>query len=648
MQGNATDRYRRDIDGLRALAVLAVVIYHFEKSVLPGGFVGVDIFFVISGYLITGIIYRDWRDFKILDFYSRRIRRILPAATFVAGSTLVFGYFFLLPADVVGLSESVAATLLYSANVYFWLFLDNSYFAASSETVPLLHMWSLGVEEQFYLVQPVLMLLLLRIGGKRLVVITCGFVALVSFLVGEFYIARDPSFAYYMLPARCGEFLIGSLLFFWQDWRHKESTTISNALGFVGFILLAGAVFNLKETNGFPGFVALFPTIGAALLIASGANSTSWTSCLFSGSIFRYIGLRSYSLYLWHWPVLALWRYAYGELTTGGVVICVGVTLILTEFSYQLIETPFRHLYLMKRIKSTYIPIVSGCLVLGCALFLINSNGLLPTKSNKAYMSRLELLSYDTKPAYEFYYNCQMSSYDPTLWSKKECVLGDLEKSPNTLLWGDSNAAHYIGYLDAIAGKYNFSFRNISLSACPPLKGNLNGLVPATLIESCEKFNAEALRASKAYKHVIIGASWESYASFKGEERFESTIKELAEAGVNVVIALKIPVFNDLERMCESKSLRIPLMNCAGRMTYRDLGETEVNKKLMRLASKYPNVSFFSVRNQICIDGSCSALKSAKLIYFDRGHLSMVGSRALGLAAIEEEKVPVSIMRLGD
>ncbi|MCD0277448.1 acyltransferase [Xanthomonas melonis] len=648
MQQNTTVRYRRDIDGLRALAVLLVVIYHFEKNVIPGGFVGVDIFFVISGYLITGIIYRDWRDFRILDFYARRIRRILPAATFVAGSTLVFGYFFLLPADVVGLSESVAATLLYSANVYFWLFLDTSYFAASSEKVPLLHMWSLGVEEQFYLVQPALMLFLLRIGGKRLVVVTCGFVAIASFFAGDFYIEKDPSFAYYMLPARCGEFLIGSLLSFWHDRRNKEAHTASNTMGFVGFILLTWAAFNIKETNGFPGLIALLPTIGAALLIASGANSTSLTSRLLSAPIFQYIGLRSYSLYLWHWPVLAFYRYAYGELTAGDVVICAGVIMLLTEFSYQLIETPFRHPYLMKRIKNTYIPIVSGCLVFSCALFLINSGGLLPTKSSKAYMARLELLDYDTKPAYEFYYNCQMSTYDPALWWKKECVLGDLERSPNTLLWGDSNAAHYIGYLNAMAEKYKFSFRNISLSACPPLKGDLNGLVPEKLVEPCEKFNQDALRASKAYKHVVIGASWEAYARFKGEERFESIVEELAEAGVNVVIALKIPVFRNLERMCESKSLRIPLMNCAGRMTYRDLGETEVNKNLMRLADKHPNVSFFGVRNQICRGGSCSALKSNKLIYFDRGHLSMVGSRALGLAAIEEDKVPISIMRLAE
>ncbi|MEG0243197.1 MAG: acyltransferase, partial [Pseudomonas sp.] len=306
--------YRPDIDGLRALAVLAVTIFHFNKQWLPGGFVGVDVFFVISGFLITGIIYGQRSDFSFGDFYGRRVRRILPAAAFVTVVTMIAGSFLLLPDDVKALSESAIGATLSAANIYYWLFLDTGYFAASSDTVPLLHMWSLGVEEQFYMIWPALMIIAMKIGGKRLLAATAVILAIASFAVSEYFLARDPSFAYYMLPSRAGELLIGALLFLWKDSRSISAAT-ANVAGLVGMIMVVGALFLLDEKKGFPGVRSIIPSVGAALLILSGINQANALSKLLGNPVARYIGLRSFSLYLWHWPVLAFYRYAYGEPT---------------------------------------------------------------------------------------------------------------------------------------------------------------------------------------------------------------------------------------------------------------------------------------------------------------------------------------------
>lgn len=212
---NKSLSYRPDIDGLRALAVLAVVIFHINKGWLPGGFVGVDIFFVISGFLITGILKReqDKSIFSFANFYMRRIRRILPAALTTILITLIVGIFVLLPSDLKELGKSSLASVFSVANIYFWLFLDTGYFADSSETVPLLHMWSLGVEEQFYLIWPAIMLLTYKFGGRRLLIFVAAALAIVSFVIGEHFILTDQSFAYYMLPSRAGELLFGAILF---------------------------------------------------------------------------------------------------------------------------------------------------------------------------------------------------------------------------------------------------------------------------------------------------------------------------------------------------------------------------------------------------------------------------------------------------
>ena len=637
--------YRPDIDGLRALAVLAVTIFHFNKQWLPGGFVGVDVFFVISGFLITGIIYGKGPNFSFADFYGRRVRRILPAAAFVTIVTLIAGSFLLLPADVKSLSESAIGATLSAANIYYWLFLDTGYFAASSDTVPLLHMWSLGVEEQFYLIWPALMIIAMKVGGKRLLVATGVILAIGSFAVSEYFLARDPSFAYYMLPSRAGELLVGALLFLWQDSRRIPASA-ANVAGAVGLAMVAGSILYLDEKNGFPGVRSIIPSLGAALLILSGTNQRNLLSRIFGNPVARYVGLRSFSLYLWHWPVLAFYRYAYGEPTLSGGIACALLMCLLTLISYHLIETPFRARTPMWLITKAgpIIATSAGVMVLGYVL--VKNNGYWPTAAGAAYKREISLHDYNTKPASRFPFNCQMMQYDPKKWTEDQCVNGDKTVPAQTLLWGDSNAAHYVGYLKAVGESAHFSIRNISHSSCPPVR-DTKGLLGPDRAKSCNDFNERAFAESKNYRTVILGASWAAYAVKGGKEKFADTIAELAGNHNQVIIALNVPVFVGLDRMCTAKAIRIPGMNCPATAMTPDQGESEVNLYLKELASQYANVTTFDVRPQICKNGTCSAYDNDTLLYFDSGHISMVGSEIIGRSVVESGQVPQPIAALG-
>ncbi|KEY88675.1 hypothetical protein PC358_05955 [Pseudomonas capeferrum] len=637
--------YRPDIDGLRALAVLAVTIFHFNKQWLPGGFVGVDVFFVISGYLITGIIYGKGSDFSFGDFYGRRVRRILPAATFVTIVTLIAGSLLLLPADVKALSQSAIGATLSAANIYFWLFLDTGYFAASSDTVPLLHMWSLGVEEQFYMIWPALMIIAMKLGGKRLLVATGVVLAIASFAVSEYFIARDPSFAYYMLPSRAGELLVGALLFLWQDSRRIPASA-ANIAGAVGLAMVAGAVVLLDEKNGFPGIRSVIPSVGAALLILAGTNQASPLSKILGNSAARYIGLRSFSLYLWHWPVLAFYRYAYGEPTLAGGLACAALMVLLTLISYHLIETPFRSRSPMWLLTKAGPIVATSAGVIVAGYVLDNNKGYWPTTSGDQYKRLISQHDYNTKPASRFPFNCQMMKYDPINWTEDQCVNGDRSVPPETLLWGDSNAAHYVGYLKAIGESRHFSIRNISHSSCPPVR-DTKGILGPDREKSCNEFNVRAFAESKKYRTVIIGASWESYAARGGKEKFAETIAELAGNHNQVIIALNVPLFEGLDRMCTAKSIRIPGMDCPSTAILPDQGDSEVNMYLKKIAAQYPNVATFDVRPQICKDGTCSAYDKGTLLYFDHAHISMIGSEILGRSVLESDQVPQSIAALG-
>jgi peptidoglycan/LPS O-acetylase OafA/YrhL len=337
---NIKGGYRPDIDGLRAVAVIAVILYHFKIGSISGGFVGVDIFFVISGYLITRIITEQWKEHQRVnlgEFYLRRVRRLLPALIVTIGASYLTALFLFSPSDFKSMSGSAVYALAGIPNIFFWL--ESGYFDSSASIKPLLHTWSLGVEIQFYLIWPILLLGILRktthIKVTLLALIALGATSAVLFL------KSDASGAFFLTPFRVHEFLLGGLVTFIE--RHKFNKLVSNAVYATGMILVAYAIFVFSsETTLFPGLAALVPAAGAALMILGGRNSTlayplsSWPAVK--------IGEISYSLYLVHWPVFVFTSYTLmGNVTPLHKLWLICCTLVLATALYYLVEKFFRH-----------------------------------------------------------------------------------------------------------------------------------------------------------------------------------------------------------------------------------------------------------------------------------------------------------------
>jgi len=333
--------YRPDIDGLRGIAVLLVLCFHAQLG-FPGGYVGVDVFFVLSGYLITGVILSglDRGTFSLVDFWRRRIARIAPAATVTTVLTLAAGWFLLLPDDLAKLASSAAASQVALANLYFAERVG--YFAGPAELKPLLHMWSLAVEEQFYLIYPFLLVFLHRF-GPGILTASLATVAIASFAYGVHRLETHPSACFFLLPSRGWELALGGLAYRWPPIAGSR-VRIRTALSFLGLACVSAAAIAYTPETPYPGAAALMPCVGTALLLHAGGSGTVVDRMLsLRGVVF--VGLISYSLYLVHWPLLALLRNEYGRvLPTPVLAAAIVASFGLAAASWKLVETPFRRL----------------------------------------------------------------------------------------------------------------------------------------------------------------------------------------------------------------------------------------------------------------------------------------------------------------
>lgn len=637
--------YRPDIDGLRAIAVLAVVIFHLNKSWLPGGFVGVDVFFVISGFLITGILWRNISagTFSFTDFYLARARRILPASLFCIFATLLAGGIFMLPADAKDLGASAVASVVSAGNIYFWKYLDTSYFAASSETVPLLHLWSLAIEEQFYLLWPLALLAAFKWLPSVLRRAAAVFLGAASFYVGQQYLASDPSFSYYMLPARAGELMMGAAVYWFVPRTRQSKPWAPELIALIGLVLIAWSIARSNEAGGFPGYAAIPPTLGATLLILAGSVRQTLVSRLLSLFPMVAVGRISFSLYLWHWPVMAFYRYAYGEPSGRGIVFCLVAMTLMTLISYFAVETPFRLPKRMGKVRSAITFATISTLVAGCAVYISITSGTSLFKP-AGYLQALAVLDDTTKPASEYRFNCQLGAFAERELTDERCVIGDPKAPVKTLLWGDSHAAHYVGYFKELAEFTGTAIRNISISGCMPLFGTSSRYTVPAIRETCENFNNAMETEVEKYDTVILGSAWVGFDRGNSRQDIARTIEELSERVPHIVIALSAPLFLQYDRQCDRKALMIPGMQCEEKRTQHNGPENDINAYLTSLASKFPNVETFDIHGLLCKGTMCRAEVQGRPAYFDAGHISMQGSEALGQEAISRSRIPAFML----
>ena len=626
--------YRPDIDGLRAIALIMIVLFHLQPGWLPAGFIGVDVFFVISGYLITRIIVSGERGarFTYAGFYRNRIKRIVPVLCVVVAVVLALGNLVLLPEDLDRLAWSAMFSQLFLGNVYFNYFLDTSYFAKASATEPLLHLWSLGVEEQFYLLWPLFLVLGLRHLRTGIFCVLLTIVGLASFIFGELYFHSDPMFVFYMLPARAGELIVGALCFFLLQARPSGFPRLGPWLSALGLALLFGSVVIIDETTRFPGFNAIPVTLGAALVVLGG-HAPNPVARLLGNPLMVWVGLHSYSLYLWHWPVIEYYKYVFGVPGLAPSLALVGLMIVLSVATYRWVETPFRSTgdgFRLVFLKQLVAP--TAALLLLCGV-LIGSGGLGTWAFSEDYQRALKQERQQVRKAPKSDFICQAPTIDEALLKRPACAIGSAEE-PTVLLWGDSKASHYVPALRVVADHYGFAFRNVAAGSCPPVLDNPAAYTLLKAWKSCnESIDYLAPRLAR-YDTILMSANWEDYLR-AGPGDFDralaETIRSLVAQGSEVIVLGNSPRFPDYDRRCAMKALKLPFMDCDERFRVPSAPVAELAARVRKIARE-EGARYLDFNRYLCAGESCSAQLEGKLAYFDRGHLSLAGSAALGRA----------------
>ncbi|MCK5854336.1 MAG: acyltransferase [Sulfurovaceae bacterium] len=447
-------KYRKDIDGLRAIAVLAVLFYHLGFSFISGGFIGVDIFFVISGFLITQSIQNDLKDniFTIKHFYIKRIRRIVPLLFVTTMVTMVVALFVLPIEDLKEFALSVTSVSLFGSNIFFWQHID--YFSVSAELKPLLHTWSLGIEEQFYIFFPLFMMWTATWRSKKVFIATAIFTFLSFALCASPFGASHIQANFFLPITRFWELFMGVLLalFLSRNSEIKSNKTLDNILALLGLGFIISPLLLLDYNSIFPGINALYPVVGSVLIIYSGNRGESFLVAILSHKIVRYIGLISFSLYLWHWSIIAFAKnIIIGEFSLGDQMFMLLLTFVLSALSYRFIEEPFRR---DKRLKE-WLQIKNGLIALGILAL-----------SSLLLFLFLKLSFPDTRLKHKEV-NCFKT--EMTMQSIKECSFGEMESNRTFVLYGDSHASALYPAFEKLANEKKMRGIFIPLSGCAPL-----------------------------------------------------------------------------------------------------------------------------------------------------------------------------------
>ncbi|MEZ4322103.1 MAG: acyltransferase family protein [Myxococcota bacterium] len=599
--------YRRDIDGMRAVAVSIVVLFHAHIPGFSGGFVGVDVFFVLSGFLITGIIVKDIEAgrFSVLRFFERRARRILPAVfTMAAVSTVVAAVIFI-PPDLVDLGWELSSAAIYASNIYYWQ--TAGYFAGPAESKLLLHTWSLSVEEQFYFITPFVLMAAGRWFRGRFVAALLPF-AVVSLALSVWGVSGAPTFTFYMLPTRFWELLVGSFLALGVAPPLRTRAT-NEAVGFAGLAMIALSTLLFTADTPFPGIAALVPTLGTAAMLHAGRGGGTLLTRLLSLRPLVLIGLISYSLYLWHWPVLVLGRYAaFRALTLPESIGLIALSGVLAALSYRFVEQPFRtppsHGF------SGAGPFVAAGAAMGAAVVL---GGLLVITDGLPI--RYPGFTAENIPGKEEYREgtCFLRR-DQTAedWTEADCAL---TRGPRRiLLWGDSHAAHYAPGLSR-SSAVEATIVEHAASACPPVRGLIRSSRPL-----CSGVNEHAweLLSGGGYDGVVLAARWESLTD---EElaMLTDTLDDLGELGLEVTVIGASPIFdNDPQAMLARSAVSPDVVARA----HSDVAR-RTNERLRPLVG---SAAFVDPAAVFCEGDMCSYRRDGEYLFRDPGHFSVVGS----------------------
>jgi peptidoglycan/LPS O-acetylase OafA/YrhL len=610
--------YRKDIDGLRALAILPVVAFHLNLSVVPGGFVGVDIFFVISGFLITQLLYSDMQadQFSLLRFYERRVRRIGPVLIATILVVFALGLRYCVPDEMVSLSKSMTAATLFASNFYFWN--TEGYFDLAAASKPLLHTWSLAVEEQFYIVWPLVLAICMAYLRRRLITIV-AVLALASLAVSAIGVYRFPTAAFYLPFGRLWELALGGMIAL-GAFPEVNDQRARNVLGAVGLILILGSVLLIRGSMPFPGLLAIPPCLGAALIIIAGRGGGSAVGTLLALPPVAFLGAISYSLYMWHWPI-AVFQNNYAILADGlnskaNKILILGVSLVVAALSYWLIEQPFRRAGRFRPQPRTLMRLagVGGAACVAVSITASATNGL-PSRFSRNELQMYEhlrvIIDDDWRTNVCFLWNHRVE------WRlADECTAMDQGKR-NYLLMGDSHAAELWAGLGEAFTQVNFL--QVTAADCMPTIRHSAGESP-----DCVGIMDDTLQRFVAHtpvKRVILAARWKESAL----PSLADTLDWLTQHGVTVTLVGPTAVYDSPVPRLVVAAMRAkdPLLL----LRHLDRSIDELDTKMASLAAAH-HTSYISVLSLECTRPACAADGWPEIN--DPEHFNAAGSRLIG------------------
>ena len=630
--------YRPDIDGLRAIAVLYVVLYHTELGWLPGGFIGVDIFFVLSGYLITNQLVQSISTgrFRFREFYVRRIRRLVPAFTAMSLASLVVGYYLLRPQDFLYHAKLAGLGFISLGNFYIENTTDG-YFAPESSEIPLLHIWSLSVEEQFYLVWPAFLVLFFRFRSSVTKVLLLAVIVVLMLSVSQWQAVNNSTAAYYLLPARFIELMIGSVLVFSGAHLPQPKVATANVVALLALFALFATGFLFSDETTFPGVNALVVCVATALLVHVGRTENLASRALsLQGMV--WVGQLSYSLYLWHWPVLAFWRYREGALTNEQLFYAVLLSFLLAIISLKFIEQPFRYSWRRESGQTFGWLYVFPFSILLIVFLLLDATEGWPSRFGQ---KRDLIAAIESRP----------DSYE------EQCP--DVQESlcKRVLLVGDSHAEHLGPFVEMLRrDQSEFALVSRTDGACPPLLGvvpvtkKANGQVET--LSNCEERNTEVFNNLAGIDFVFLAAYWalpelklgtyflttehEKNRSVEAsnnvlENALRITIEKIVSEGIRPVLVKDNLTIQRQTQKCSYKRALLndtdPCLVPEARL--KDQRKT-VDAIFSALKGEFPSLIVLDPSAVLCNEGSCEVLIDGTPLYRDRDHLNAIGAKLLG------------------
>ena len=631
--------YRPDIDGLRAISVIFVILFHADLLWIQGGFIGVDVFFVISGYLITRSIDKEMLGnvFSFKAFYLRRIRRIIPVLVFVMLVITIPACLFLFANDLETFGRTALHTILSTNNFYLWI-KGSNYFVGNTELMPLLHTWSLSVEEQFYFIWPPILLLLhryLNLKNRLYFIILFIVIGLgLSVFLASFY----PKVAYFLLPARLFELSLGAGLALFWDKIPELSRNKNNGISVVGLLLILLPVFLLNGLSTFPGFNAFYPCLGAVLLILSGKNSHTKgiVNRLLTIKPLVFIGLLSYSMYLWHWPIFSFIKYVGLELTSDKLIVALTSTVLLSYFSWKFIEKPFRYRFKYNFSKTLLVILLPCLLVIGALYGVLDGKDGFPERHPT-------LIEFDKKNNYPS--KLRRNCYDVfKVGNCDQCGLGVKKDTLDGVLIGDSFANHSAAFIDVLAKDSGLYFHD-SAAGGYPLLYDVDDQTGAPTRDTA--YGEKRLAYAKKFKTIIVATNWERFLDkeSKNYKLVMATIKELLDLDKNVII---IDPLRTVSQMNLHK-MKLLKTNNGSSINKQDLLIPFYKRAddyiVYEIHRKYPQVTIINLNDVMCYDTSCNYEIDNSIVYRNGNHLNTSGATLLAKKYILEKGNPLKFLQ---